>query len=321
VTYFERAVRVDPQYAQAWGALALSYTHGLDGFSEAQLASLPGRIRSAAARALALDADNADAQLALACIPPYFRNWRRMEPELRRIRDRFPDHWLANGRLAILYYQVGRFIDGAKLHKHVIDIDPMISPGPYAFAATALSNAGHIQEADDILHDARDRWPAHPVLWHVAYAHLLFSGRPASAAALLMDPEAIPSGVGKGDVEALLTLARAVDRRQPQDVESALNQARGAAQSAVRAIADVVPVFALLGRPDLVFDSLDRYFLNRGSFGTPSPIGPYTRRYTDFLFSMPMAAVRSEERFGSLTKAIGLDDYWQATATRPEVLR
>ncbi|HWT31814.1 MAG TPA: winged helix-turn-helix domain-containing protein, partial [Propylenella sp.] len=87
VTYFERAVRVDPLYGAAWGALALSYTHGLDGFSEAELASLPGRIRSAAKRALELDPDNADAQLALACIRPYFRNWAPMEPELRRIRD------------------------------------------------------------------------------------------------------------------------------------------------------------------------------------------------------------------------------------------
>jgi DNA-binding winged helix-turn-helix (wHTH) protein len=88
VTYFERAVRVDPKYAAAWGMLALSYTHSLDGFSEAQLGGLPGRIRSAASRALELDPDNPDAQLALACIPPYFRNWARMEPELRRIRDR-----------------------------------------------------------------------------------------------------------------------------------------------------------------------------------------------------------------------------------------
>ncbi len=41
VTYFERAVRVDPKYGAAWGALALAYTHSLDGFSEAQRASLP----------------------------------------------------------------------------------------------------------------------------------------------------------------------------------------------------------------------------------------------------------------------------------------
>lgn len=193
VAYFERAVRIDPKYGAAWGALALAYTHSLDGFSEAQLASLPGRIRSAARRALELEPDNADAQLALACITPYFRNWSRMEPELRRIRDRYPDHWLANGRLAILYYQVGRLTDGAALHLRVIEMEPMI-PGPYAFAATALSMLGRVQEADSLLKEAADRWPANPLLWFARFDDLLFSGRPGSAAALIMDPEARPSG-------------------------------------------------------------------------------------------------------------------------------
>jgi DNA-binding winged helix-turn-helix (wHTH) protein len=317
VTYFERAVRVDPQYGAAWGALALSYTHGLDGFSEAQLASFPARIRSAAARALELDPDNADAQLALACVTPIYRNWARMEPELQRIRDRYPDHWLANGRLAILYYQVGRLLEGAALHRGVIERDPMI-PGPYAFAATALSNAGRIQEADALLKEAADRWPANPFIWVARYNHLLFSGRPASAAALVADPEARPSGMPDEEVAPYLTLARAVERRQPADVDSTVRFLTEMAQSDVRAIGDAAPLFALLGLPDLAFSSMDRYFLDRGSFGKPSPIGPYTRRFTDFLFWLPMAGARSDRRFAELTGRIGLDAYWAARdAPRP----
>jgi hypothetical protein len=59
---------------------------------------------------------------------------------------------------------------------------------------------------------------------------------------------------------------------------------------------------------------MDRYFLNRGSFGKPSPIGPFTRRYTDFLFWTPMSDARSDRRFGELTRRIGLDAYWAARA-------
>ena len=320
VTYFERAVRVDPQYAAAWGALALSYTHSLDGFSEAQLASLPGRIRSAAERALELDPDNPDAQLALACTTPYYRNWAAMEPELRRIRDRYPDHWLANGRLAILYYQVGRLLDGVALHEGVIARDPMI-PGPYAFAATALSNAGKIQEADALLMEAADRWPANPFIWVARYKHLLFSGRAASAAALIADPEARPSGMGEAEVGPYLTLARAVERRDPADIDSTVRFLIQMAQSDVRAIGEAAPLFALLGRVDLSFESLGRYFLNRGSFGKPSPIGPYTRRYTDFLFSAPMESARSDHRFAELTRAIGLDAYWAGRGMPPPYIR
>lgn len=320
VTYFERAVRIDPQYGAAWGALALSYTHSLDGFSEAQLASLPGRIRSAATRALELDPDNADAQLALACITPYFRNWSRMEPELRRIRDLYPDHWLANGRLAILYYQVGRLTDGVALHLGVVEKEPLI-PGPYAFAATALSSLGRIQEADALLKEAADRWPANPFIWFARFDHLLFSGRPGSAAALVMDPEARPSGMGDAQTEPILRLARAAEHREPDVVRSVIDDLVGMSRADVQFIAAAAPLFALLGRTDLTFESLDRYLLDRGPFGASSPIGPYTRRYTDHLFSTPMAAVRCDPRFHRLTAAIGLDAYWKALGKTPPYAR
>lgn len=316
VAYFERAVRVDPKYGPAWGALALSYTHSLDGFSEAQRASLPGRIRSAANRALELDPDNADARLALACIPPYFRNWSQMEPKLVAIRDRYPDHWLANGRLAILYYQVGRLLDGAKLHLGVIERDPMI-PGPYAFAATALSRLGRIQDADGLLKEAADRWPANPFIWYASFEHLLFTGRAGSAAALLMDPEARPSGLSDAEIEPSLRLARAVEHLRPAEIEAAIRDQQDAATADVRSIPFAATVFALLGRPDLTFGSLDRYLLNRGSFGAPATIGPYTRRYTDHLFSAAMKDLHRDPRFAALTEAIGLDAYWRAARINP----
>jgi hypothetical protein len=66
----------------------------------------------------------------------------------------------------------------------------------------------------------------------------------------------------------------------------------------------------MLDRPDLAFSSMERYFLNRGSFGKPSPIGRFTRRYTDFLFWLPMASARSDRRFSEITLQIGLDAYW-----------
>ena len=316
VTHFERAVRVDPKYGAAWGALALSYTHSLDGFSEAQLTGLPGRIRSAAARALELDPDNADAQLALACIKPYFRNWSQLEPELKRIRDRYPEHWLANGRLAILYYQVGRLVEGVELHLGVIGRDPAI-PGPYAFAAMALSKSGSIQDADALLKEASDRWPANPFIWYARYDHLLFSGRPGSATALIMDPEARPSGMNDSEVQPLLRLARAVENLRPADMETAVRDQIEAANADVRSIAFAAPVFALLGRADLTFGSLERYFLNRGTFGTPAPIGPYTRRYSDNLYAPSMKSLRSDPRLAELTSAIGLDAYWRGAGMKP----
>ncbi len=319
VSYFESAVRIDPLYAEAWGALALAYTHILEGFDIAELASLPGRIRAAAARAMELDPDNADAQLALACIPPFFRNWGTAERELRLVRDRHPRHWLANGRLAMLLYQVGRFEEGAALHQGVIAFDPMIV-GPYAFAATALSNAGRMQDAEALLRRALDRWPAHPLLWFSKFNHLLFSGRPAAAAAFIQDPDALPSSFGPDQVQSRLALARAVQSRRPADIDSSVARLHQIAKADPRAIPGAAPIFALLGRLDLTFASLDRYYFDRGPFGAPTTVGPYTRRHTDFLFSLPMAAARPDPRFAQLTRVIGLDDYWRATGSRPALL-
>jgi len=266
-----------------------------------------------------LDSNNADAQLALACIPPFFRNWGRGERELRLVRERHPNHWLANGRLALMLYNVGRFEESAALHQEVIERDPMI-PGPYAFAAAALSNAGRVHEAEALLRTAHDQWPAHPILWFAKFNHLLFSGRPGAAAAFVQDPAALPSGLGPVQVQSRMVLARAVEFRRPRDVEATLKRQQQFTMPNASAIAGAAPIFALLGQFDLTFASLDRHYFDRGPFGTPAPIGPYPRRHTDFLFSLPMAAARPDPRFAQRTRTIGLDDYWRATGTQPPQL-
>jgi DNA-binding winged helix-turn-helix (wHTH) protein len=141
ISFFEQAVKIDPSYAEAWGALSLSYDHLLEGSSDPETVSLPARIRSAAGRALQLDPDNADAQLALVSIPPTYRHWVSKESALRRLAERFPRHWLVQGRMAVLLYQVGRLNDGFEFHKKALAIDPML-PIAYATLAQAMASVG-----------------------------------------------------------------------------------------------------------------------------------------------------------------------------------
>jgi tetratricopeptide (TPR) repeat protein len=320
VTYFERAVSIDPEFGEAWGALALAYTHNIEGYGEAELASLPGRIRSAAANAMKLDAGNPDAQLALICLPPMFRNWGSMETALRRLCKDHPKQWLAPGRLAMLLYQVGRLDEGIAFHKRMIGIDPMMV-GPYAFAANAMSNSGRIHEADMLLRHAAERWPAHPLLWYVKFNHLLSSGRPQAASAFLMDPDARPSGTDHSTIERGQMLARAVDKGGQADVSAVIDHYLGMAESAASNIVVAAPIFAMLGLTDLTFRSLERYYFDRGSFGRASPIGPNTRRYTDVLFTSSMAGARKDPRFATLVQQVGLEAYWNQTRIGPDYRR
>ena len=177
-----------------------------------------------------------------------------------------------------------------------------------------------LDESERHLRRALDRWPAHPMLWFVKYKHLLYSGRSQSAAAFVMDPETLPSGFGP-EVQPALALAKAIAERDPADVEAAIQAQTALALSDVNAIGDVVPNLALLGRLDLAFAALDRYLLNSGPFGRSAPIGPMTRRYTDILFTSPMAPARRDPRFASLMVRVGLEDFWRRSGTVPDFRR
>jgi DNA-binding winged helix-turn-helix (wHTH) protein/tetratricopeptide (TPR) repeat protein len=320
ISFFEEAVRVDPSYAEAWGALALSYDHLLEGAPDSEIAGLPARIRSAAERALQLEADNPDAQLALASIPPTYRNWARKESVLRVLARRFPRHWLIHGRLAGLLYQVGRFDDGIEFHRQALAIDPML-PIAYAAMGQAMLNAGRLQEAQAVLDRAHQLWPAHPVLWQTRFDFLIFSGRPDSAASFLMDPDSLPSGFGAPEVAPRMRLAHAVASHRPAAVEESIDDYRRLALADVTAIPYSAAVFSLFGRLDLSFECLERYYFNLGNFGAPVALTAYTRRTTDWLFAPAMAQARSDVRYESLLRRAGLRDYWASTRTLPDFRR
>jgi DNA-binding winged helix-turn-helix (wHTH) protein/tetratricopeptide (TPR) repeat protein len=319
INYFERATVVDPNYADAWGALALSYSHLLGGFDQAELGSLPERIRAAAHRALELDPGNADAQLALVFMTPYFGNWAAKESALRRVVEAHPRHWLAHGRLGVLLYQVGRLSDGIEQHRKAIEIEPML-PIAHFFLIRNLSALGRAQEAEALIEQSRERWPAHPALWTATFEHLLFSGRPKSAAAFVTNPDTLPSGFGREQVDWRLRLARAIDGRRPEDVDACTAEHRRIALANPDSIPSEAMIFAALGRPDLVFASAERYLLNRGAFGPPMRVA-WPERSTDFLFSWPMSADRGDSRFAELLRGIGLETYWSRTGTIPDYRR
>jgi tetratricopeptide (TPR) repeat protein len=320
VSYFERAVAVDPNYADAWGALALGYSHLFEGFDDAELGSLPQRIRSASERALALDGGNSDARLALVFITPNLRNWAAKEAELRRIVRDHPRHWLAHGRLGVLMYQVGRLSDGIEHNRAAIEIEPML-PISYFFLIKNLSALGRVQEADALIEKAHQQWPAHPALWTARFNHLLFSGRPKAAAAFAQDPDSYPSAFPTSRVQSLLRLAHAVDTGDAAAIAGSVAEARRVTIEDVTATPQTSLVFVLLGDLELTFASLDRYLLDRGPFGAPAAIGPYTRRYTESLFARPMGSARDDPRFARLVGEIGLEEYWRKTGTAPDFRR
>ena len=140
---FERAVRLDPNYAQAWAGLADSYTVlGYSGLVHPE-ASMP-KAMEAARRAVALDPSLAEAHnaLAMACL---MGTWDRVESEREFLRalELNPRYIQARGWYALFYLQLseGRMADGVVQAKLALESDPLSSyaHGLYAFSCAVAS--------------------------------------------------------------------------------------------------------------------------------------------------------------------------------------
>jgi len=319
VAYFRQAVDVDPQYAAAWGALALGYRHVIAAAPDAEVERLMEWSRSAARRAIALDPDNADAQAALAPISPIYRNWAIAEANCRHLLAHHPDHWFLNLQLGRVLAEVGRWREALQCARDVIRIDAFIPIG-HVRLALALWATGRLQEAETTLDGALARWPGHWAIWFTRFDFLLYNGRPADARALAVQAEGRPYGMPDGTYPAIMAAARAVETRAPADIEAALGAylaivARSSAQTP-----SAVALPAVLDRIDTAFALLDNYYFQEG------PLAPRRRPravtaprcITEFLFRAPESALQPDPRFGRMLERIGLERYWRSTGTRPD---
>jgi DNA-binding winged helix-turn-helix (wHTH) protein/tetratricopeptide (TPR) repeat protein len=319
VAYFREAVTLSPDYADAWGALAMAYRHLVEtdpGRDQERLAALS---RAAASSALELDAGNADAELALLTLQPYFRNWLDMERSLRKALPRHPEHWLYRGNIARILSETGRWEESIPELQAVIAGDPFL-PFPRFRLALSYWSTGRLHQAETAIDEAARRWPSHPGVWFMRFELLAFGGRPADALAQLGRLDERPTGLPEGVFDYSRVLATAMATRAPSDTQAAVEAALQATSRNIAAVPDAVRALSALGETSLAFPLLDSYFLARPSphVPEPPPLAPLTRRSTDFLFMPFTAALRADERFERLTAEIGLRDYWTQTGTLPD---
>jgi serine/threonine-protein kinase len=162
----DQAVHSDPQYTEAWAALAtLSVNlafHGAGRFEE-RIA----KARDAAAKTIQLDPRNPAAHLALAEIE-WLRNhdWKAAERNFRRVIDLNPSFAPGHGWFAIALLSRGRFAQALAQ----LDASVQLNPLPYVVSNDRAAVLYAARRYDESIARCRQVLAIDPSYW---YAHIV----------------------------------------------------------------------------------------------------------------------------------------------------
>jgi DNA-binding winged helix-turn-helix (wHTH) protein len=326
VGLLREAVQLAPDDADLWGQLALALRAVAEYAPPPRVASAFAQSQSAARRALALDSGQPDARAALVQMLPLHGNWWRAEQGFRAILRDAPDHLPSLDGLAQLQASAGLLALHYPLRQRSVTLDPLHAGYNFRSIYAHWMN-GNLAAADRAGTRGLELWPRHNATWNARMGLFAMSGRPERALAMLADeagrPPLPPAYLAMLDA-ALRGLADAGPTARAQAVDNLTNQVAGGGPF-MAVIGSML--LAALGAPDRALQVVDGFLLERGPIMVEPNWRPgqilhndVRRRFTNFLFTPVMAPVRSLPGFAVLTKAIGLDAYWQQSGQQPEHL-
>jgi DNA-binding winged helix-turn-helix (wHTH) protein len=316
IAFLREAVRIDPDYSEAWGALALSYSNMLNWYSPRPDSNqLKIATRSAARRALELDPDNPDAPSALVTMESPYRRWAEVERGLRDLLSKHPDHICSRMALANLMVETGRLTAALDIFKTVTASEPFWASAKWRVADLLLA-LGRLEEAEEQIDIGSRLWPRSFNFWVARIQHLIVSGREEDAMRFAHDPGSAPlDNANLVHRETLVAEARASN--SPAAVAKARDALVNLAKGPERELAIPAMELPFIGEVDLSFAIYDGYFFNRGPWAT----GPYERYYTGGLFEALTENLRKDARFMPLLREIGLEHYYRVAGVKPDFMQ
>jgi DNA-binding winged helix-turn-helix (wHTH) protein/tetratricopeptide (TPR) repeat protein len=320
-----RAVALQPDHADGWGALALAYASTAPCRASMEGAAMRARCSEAAQRAMTIEPDDARGHAALALIAPRFGGWQIIERGLRQALRQLPDDPCLLAPLGTTISATGRLNEAVALYEKIAQNPANRTPGLYFYRLMALWTANRLEEADQLIADAAATFPTHFAIWFARFYILLYSGRAAEAIALGEHREGRPTGIPSEEFESILRVARAMETRVPAEVGAVVQEQLARARQAAGYAENAIQFASALGRVDDAFAVANAYYFGRG-FDVPEvrftvEQGTYTprrERLTFFLFAPSTAAMRADSRFEGLMRDTGLTRYWALSQTRPD---
>jgi len=316
-----------PDFADAWGALAVGYAQAYGGLGGRTGPDSAARARAAIERARALDPDNANAAQAEIALLPVVGRWAESERRTRAALLQHPHHFGLLLLLGWILGQVGRFRESVNPLVEAVALEPA-APLPRYSRALALWAANRLEEADRAFRQDLDLFPTYFATWFGRFDFLILSGRYDEAFAQGEDRAGRPAGIPERDFDDLLLLARALQSRDSALIDAVMRRSLEKAHQATGYAEFAIKYGSMLGRLDDSFAIADALFFGRGFdpgemrySAEQAFFNPRGDRRTHFLFVPATAAMRADPRFDRLVAEIGLTRYWAETGTAPDYRR
>lgn len=126
ISYFQQALSIDPNFAQAYSGLAVAYSHHESAHHDSPLEAMP-KAKAAALKAIELDSTLADAHSSLGFLKLVFDwDWPGAERELRKALELNPNSPLAHVQYAEYLLLVPHHVDeGIQEFQRAYALDPL----------------------------------------------------------------------------------------------------------------------------------------------------------------------------------------------------
>jgi eukaryotic-like serine/threonine-protein kinase len=253
IDYFERALKIDPNYALAWVGLSLAHGTQAD-YSYVTVQEGYGKARTEGERALQLNPNIADAHTNMGWIHKnYDLDWAAADRSFRRAVELEPRNAAAVRGASSLAYTFGRFDEAIALGKRAIELDPLLPAGYYNLGSYEYF-AGHLREAEAAYKKALELWPQYPVAHMWLGRVYLAQAKPESALATIqLEPDRMWRLQGLALAHHALENA-AESNRALAELMSEFSLPSGF---------QIAEVFAFRGELDKAFEWLDRAYEQR----------------------------------------------------------
>jgi serine/threonine-protein kinase len=258
IASFERAIVLQPDYAEAYAALSYALRAQRNAGGPATF----DQIRSAAYKALELDPDLADAHSAVGAVSTDDWQWERAEQAFRRAIDLNPDSQVTCDCYAGLLSILGRHSEAVALAQRMAKVNPLVS-ATFAGLGERLYEARRYPEAEAAFRRALDMEPQNLVALGFLGAVYQVTGR-ADAAVRLYEGSDM-----RESAHMAAALAAAGRRREAMDLVR-----RAETKASPFDYLGVARAYAFLGDKDRAFRWLAKTFDARGVYIEWAQVSP-----------------------------------------------